>query len=476
MKVEERLLKYVGYHTTSDEASDKIPSSDREFALARELESELKELGLSKVVLTDHCYVYGLLPATAGMEHKKAVGFIAHMDTAPDFSGENVKPQLLRHYDGSDVLLRGSGEYLRVSNFPELKALSGRTLITTDGTTLLGADDKAGVAEIMTALEQIIAEGTPHGDIWVGFTPDEEVGKGADLFDLDYFEADFAYTLDGDYEGEVAYENFNAASAEFTIKGVNVHPGEAKDIMVNAALVGCEIAAALPANETPATTEGREGFYHLCDMSGDVASAHLSYIVRDHDKALFAKRLDTLRSLEIKMNKKYGEGTVSLTITHSYENMLSIIMDNMYIIDLAKAAIEENGLEPLSRLDDAGAMAARAAIAALHTGRPCRMTWRSSETLLEGVKRHPFHIYYKAGAKRDGTLTAIEVRGFVDGGAYLSKSKTTTWRSGIEATGPYRVEHVDVCMKAAYTNNCYAGSVRGFGSPTLAHTLPKPVM
>ena len=274
MKVEERLLKYVGYHTTSDEASDKIPSSDREFALARELESELKELGLSKVVLTDHCYVYGLLPATAGMEHKKAVGFIAHMDTAPDFSGENVKPQLLRHYDGSDVLLRGSGEYLRVNDFPELKALTGRTLITTDGTTLLGADDKAGVAEIMTALEQIIAEGTPHGDIWVGFTPDEEVGKGADLFDLDYFEADFAYTVDGDYEGEVAYENFNAASAVFTIKGVNVHPGEAKDIMVNAALVGCEIAAALPANETPATTEGREGFYHLCDMSGDVASAH----------------------------------------------------------------------------------------------------------------------------------------------------------------------------------------------------------
>ena len=341
MKVEERLLKYVGYHTTSDEASDKIPSSDREFALARELESELKELGLSKVVLTDHCYVYGLLPATAGMEHKKAVGFIAHMDTAPDFSGENVKPQLLRHYDGSDVLLRGSGEYLRVNDFPELKALTGRTLITTDGTTLLGADDKAGVAEIMTALEQIIAEGTPHGDIWVGFTPDEEVGKGADLF--------------------------NAASAEFTIKGVNVHPGEAKDIMVNAALVGCEIAAALPANETPATTEGREGFYHLCDMSGDVASAHLSYIVRDHDKALFAKRLDTLRSLEIEMNKKYGEGTVSLTITHSYENMLSIIMDNMYIIDLAKAAIEENGLEPLSRPVRGGTDGARLSF----MGLPC---------------------------------------------------------------------------------------------------------
>ena len=349
MKAYKRLLKYVTFRTPSDENSETTPSSACQFELARFVKNEMEGLNLSDIVLDDMCYLYGKLPATKGYENAPAIGFIAHMDTAPDFSGENVKPQLLRHYDGSDVLLRGSGEYLRVSDFPELKALTGRTLITTDGTTLLGADDKAGVAEIMTALEQIIAEGTPHGDIWVGFTPDEEVGKGADLFDLDYFEADFAYTVDGDYEGEVAYENFNAASAEFTIKGVNVHPGEAKDIMVNAALVGCEIAAALPANETPATTEGREGFYHLCDMSGDVASAHLSYIVRDHDKALFAKRLDTLRSLEIEMNKKYGEGTVSLTITHSYENMLSIIMDNMYIIDLAKAAIEENDLKPLSR-------------------------------------------------------------------------------------------------------------------------------
>ena len=379
MKAYERLLKYVTFRTPSDENSETTPSSACQFELAKYLKNEMEGLNLSDIVLDDMCYLYGKLPATKGYENVPAIGFIAHMDTAPDFSGENVKPQLLRHYDGSDVLLRVSGEYLRVSDFPELKALSGRTLITTDGTTLLGADDKAGVAEIMTALEQIIAEGIPHGDIWVGFTPDEEVGKGADLFDLDYFEADFAYTVDGDYEGEVAYENFNAASAEFTIKGVNVHPGEAKDIMVNAALVGCEIAAALPANETPATTEGREGFYHLCDMSGDVASAHLSYIVRDHDKALFAKRLDikrptlsllengTLRSLEIEMNKKYGEGTVSLTITHSYENMLSIIMDNMYIIDLAKAAIEENGLEPLSRPVRGGTDGARLSF----MGLPC---------------------------------------------------------------------------------------------------------
>ena len=367
MKVEERLLKYVGYHTTSDEASDKIPSSDREFALARELESELKELGLSKVVLTDHCYVYGLLPATAGMEHKKAVGFIAHMDTAPDFSGENVKPQLLRHYDGSDVLLRGSGEYLRVSDFPELKALSGRTLITTDGTTLLGADDKAGVAEIMTALEQIIAEGTPHGDIWVGFTPDEEVGKGADLFDLDYFEADFAYTVDGDYEGEVAYENFNAASASFEITGVNVHPGEAKDIMINAALVGCEIASLLPENETPAHTEGREGFYHLTDFSGDIAHAKVNYIVRDHDKATFEKRLDTLRGIEKKMNEKYHADTVKLNIQHSYSNMLEVIEKNEYVVAIAKKAIKNVGLEPVSRPVRGGTDGARLSF----MGLPC---------------------------------------------------------------------------------------------------------
>ena len=237
MKVEERLLKYVSFWTTSDESNTNIPSSDREFSLARELEQELKDLGLSKVILTDHCYVYGLLPATPGMENKKAVGFIAHMDTAPDYSGENVKPQIIPNYDGSDVLLKGSGDYLKVSDFPTLSGLKGRTLITTDGTTLLGADDKAGIAVILTAVEQIIDENIPHGDIWIGFTPDEEVGAGADLFDLDYFKADYAYTIDGDYEGEVAYENFNAAGATFKIKGVNVHPGEAKDIMINAALV-----------------------------------------------------------------------------------------------------------------------------------------------------------------------------------------------------------------------------------------------
>ena len=367
MRVEERLLKYVSYWTTSDEECRQIPSSERQFELGKVLEQELRDLGLEKVTLTDHCYVYGLLPATKGYADKPAVGFISHMDTAPDFSGKDVKPQIIPDYDGNDVLLKGSGAYLKVSDFPTLKTLKGRTLITTDGTTLLGADDKAGVSEIMTAVEQIITEKIPHGDIWIGFTPDEEVGSGADLFDLDYFKARFAYTVDGDYEGEVAYENFNAASASFEINGVNVHPGEAKDIMINAALVGCEIASLLPENETPAHTEGREGFYHLTDFSGDIAHAKVNYIVRDHDKATFEKRLDTLRGIEKKMNEKYHTDTVKLNIQHSYSNMLEVIEKNEYVVAIAKKAIKNVGLEPVSRPVRGGTDGARLSF----MGLPC---------------------------------------------------------------------------------------------------------
>ena len=367
MRVEERLLKYVSYWTTSDEECRQIPSSERQFELGKVLEQELRDLGLEKVTLTDHCYVYGLLPATKGYADKPAVGFISHMDTAPDFSGKDVKPQIIPDYDGNDVLLNGSGAYLKISDFPTLKTLKGRTLITTDGTTLLGADDKAGVSEIMTAVEQIITEKIPHGDIWIGFTPDEEVGSGADLFDLDYFKAKFAYTVDGDYEGEVAYENFNAASASFEINGVNVHPGEAKDIMINAALVGCEIASLLPENETPAHTEGREGFYHLTDFSGDIAHAKVNYIVRDHDKATFEKRLDTLRGIEQKMNEKYHADTVTLNIQHSYSNMLEVIEKNEYVVAIAKKAIKNVGLEPVSRPVRGGTDGARLSF----MGLPC---------------------------------------------------------------------------------------------------------
>lgn len=367
MRVEERLLKYVSYWTTSDEECRQIPSSERQFELGKVLEQELRDLGLEKVTLTDHCYVYGLLPATKGYADKPAVGFISHMDTAPDFSGKDVKPQIIPDYDGNDVLLKGSGAYLKVSDFPTLETLKGRTLITTDGTTLLGADDKAGVSEIMTAVEQIITEKIPHGDIWIGFTPDEEVGSGADLFDLDYFKARFAYTVDGDYEGEVAYENFNAASASFEINGVNVHPGEAKDIMINAALVGCEIASLLPENETPAHTEGREGFYHLTDFSGDIAHAKVNYIVRDHDKSSFEKRLDSLRGIEKKMNEKYHADTVKLNIQHSYSNMLEVIEKNEYVVAIAKKAIKNVGLEPVSRPVRGGTDGARLSF----MGLPC---------------------------------------------------------------------------------------------------------
>lgn len=400
MNVEERFLKYVSYWTTSDEdnmenGTPRIPSTERQFDLGNVLKQELTALGLKYVTLTDHCYVYGLLPATPGYENKKAVGFIAHMDTAPDFSGKDVKPQLISDYDGQDILLKGSGEYLKTSDFPSLKNLKGRTLITTDGTTLLGADDKAGLAEIVTAVEEIISSGQPHGDIWIGFTPDEEVGCGADLFDLDYFKADFAYTLDGDYEGEVAYENFNAASADFAIKGVNVHPGEAKDIMVNAALVACEIQSLLPADETPAHTEGREGFFHLTDMKGDVASAKLSYIIRDHDKNSFESRLNVLRTLEVEMNQKYGMGTVTLTITNSYSNMLEIIEQHPYVVEIAKKAISQAGLEPLSRPVRGGTDGARLSF----MGLPCPNL---------GTGGYGFHGPYEH-ISVEGMKTAIQV-------------------------------------------------------------------
>jgi tripeptide aminopeptidase len=348
MDVQDRLLHYISYHTTSDGDAEEKPTSEREWALAKELAKELEAMGLSKVIVSDKCYVYGLLPATAGMEDAKSIGFIAHMDTAPDFSGENVKPQIIKDYDGKDVLLSGSGSVLKVSEFPDLKKRVGQTLITTDGTTLLGADDKAGVAEIFTMVEKLKNSDLPHGDIWVAVTPDEEVGIGSKGFDLDYFKADYAYTVDGSDEDGIAYENFNASSAVFEVKGVNVHPGEAKDIMVNAGLIACEIAMALPQDETPAHTKDRQGFYHLTSMEGEVTSAKLTYIVRDHDSEIFESRLSKLRELESSFNEKYGENTVRLTITPSYKNMITVLSDKMYVVDLAKEAIKKNGLTPVS--------------------------------------------------------------------------------------------------------------------------------
>ena len=346
MRAYERLLNYVVIHTTSDEESETTPSTKRQFVLAKKLEAEMKELGIEDATVDEHCYVTGHIPATKDCENAPKIGFIAHLDTAPDSSGENVKPQIHENFNGEDVEI-GNGKRLSLELFPHLSRLKGRTLITTDGSTLLGADDKAGIAEIMTAAETIIKEGIPHGEICIAFTPDEEIGHGAELLDIEKFGADFAYTVDGGPENEIEYENFNAAKAVFKITGVSVHPGDSKNRMVNAALVSCEIASMLPAAETPAHTENREGFYHLTDIKGDVESAELSYIIRDHDAELFEAKLHTLRMIEKTINEKYPAGKVELTITEQYRNMIEKIRPHMHIVETAKKCIAEQGLEPL---------------------------------------------------------------------------------------------------------------------------------
>ncbi len=347
MKAYERLLKYVVVRTPSDENSETVPSSPCQFDLAKLLETEMKELGLKDVHLDDQCYLYGNLPATAGYEDKPAIGFIAHMDTVADFCDHDIVPILTENYSGEAIEIGKSGLILSPATFPHLTFLKGRTLITSDGTTVLGADDKAGIAEILTMIERVQAEDIPHGKLCVAFTPDEEIGTGAAHFNVEEFGADYAYTMDGDTEGEIQYENFNACKACFEIKGFNVHPGSSKDTMINASLVAMEINNMLPGCETPRGTEEYEGFYHLVSMSGECASAQLNYIVRDHDKHLFEARKKTLRLIEKDLNEKWGEGTVTLTITEQYKNMAEIIAGCMHLIDNAKAACEAADVTPL---------------------------------------------------------------------------------------------------------------------------------
>ncbi len=346
--VTERFLRYAAVHTTSDENSGTTPSAPREFDLARLLADELTAIGASDVSLTETGYVYATVPATAGREQDAAIGFIAHIDTSPDFSGEHVRPQIHPNYDGGALTLGDSGLVLDPAVFSHLPELRGRTLITSDGTTLLGADDKAGVAEIMTAADLLLHTDRPHGKICVAFTPDEEIGEGAHHFDLKRFGADFAYTVDGGPENEIEYENFNAASAVFSVTGVNVHPGSAKDIMVNAALVACEINSMLPAAETPAHTEGYEGFYHLCEMHAAPERAVMKYIVRDHDANRFAARLDTCRHIEKVLCEKYGADAVRLVIREQYRNMAEKILPRFEIVERAQNAIRAVGAEPVS--------------------------------------------------------------------------------------------------------------------------------
>jgi len=349
MTVLERFLKYIKVHTASEEGKwDTIPSTQRQFDLANILAEEMSELGLSDVRISESCYVYGCIPATPGCENAPAVGFIAHMDTAPDFSGENVKPQIIENYDGGDVVLGESGKVLSVKNFPHLPSLKGRTLVTTDGTTLLGADDKAGIAAILTAAEHIIAEGKPHGKICIGFTPDEEVGNGATKFDVEGFGADFAYTADGGPETGVEFENFNAASAKFEISGFNVHPGSAKNTMVNAALIASKISAMLPEFETPRDTDGYEGFFHLTGIHGDVEKAEAHFIIRDHDGTRLEARKKTMRHIADILNERYGEGSVSLKLVDQYRNMREIIEKDMHLIETAGKVMRDLGQEPMT--------------------------------------------------------------------------------------------------------------------------------
>ena len=340
MKAYERLLKYARIWTTSDEESTTSPTTSRQFDLAKQLVEEMKEIGIEDAYMDEFGYVYGHIPATPGYEDRTAIGFIAHMDTAPDYSGENVNPQIIENYDGNDVSLGTSGKVLSVAEFPSLKTLAGRTLITTDGTTLLGADDKAGIAEIMTVAEELIKENIPHGKVSISFTTDEEVGSGAKHMNLEVFGAPFAYTVDGGPEGEIQFENFNAASADFYVHGVNVHPGEAKGIMKNSQKIAMEIQGMLPVDEAPEYTEGYEGFFHLMEMTGTVEETKMSYLIRDFDSESYENRKELLQNITETVNKKYGEGTVELKLNDSYRNMREKIEPCMELIDYAKKACE----------------------------------------------------------------------------------------------------------------------------------------
>ncbi len=341
-----KFMRYAEIPTASKDGSETYPTTKCQFELANLLVEELKALGVQNASVDENCYVYGMIPATKGYKESTRLGFISHIDTVSDFADHAVKVMLHENYDGEDLKLGESGRTLEKKTFPHLSKLKGKTLITSDGTTILGADDKAGVAEIMCMVETLKEQNIPHGQISIGFTPDEEVGQGADLFDVKKFGAQFAYTVDGGSEDEIEYENFNAASAEIITHGFNVHPGSSKDVMINASLVAMEINEMIPKNQTPRDTEGYEGFYHLCQMEGSVEKAKLSYIIRDHDKAKFEEKQQILADICKKMNEKYGAGTAEITIKEQYLNMAEIIKENFHLIENAKKAMENVQIVP----------------------------------------------------------------------------------------------------------------------------------
>ena len=346
MDLKERFLKYVSFDTQSDESSTTFPSTDKQLVLLRHLKEELETLGLTEVSMDKYGYVMATLPATKGCENAPVIGFIAHVDTAPDMSGANVKPHVVENYNGKDIRL-GDDCYLRIDEFPELAFFKGHTLIHTDGTTLLGADDKAGVAEIMTAMEWLVAHPElPHGKIRVGFTPDEEIGRGVDYFDVQKFAADFAYTMDGGMEGELEYENFNAAGAKIQISGRNVHPGMAKNKMINAIDIACELNALLPQEQRPQFTEHYEGFFHCVGIKGSVEEAEISYIIRDHDSDKFEQKKQLMWDVVNFLQRKYGEKHLTLTLKDQYYNMRKMVEPHPQLIEKARRAMIEAGVKP----------------------------------------------------------------------------------------------------------------------------------
>lgn len=367
MELKERFLKYVAIDTQSSEESETFPSTEKQWTLLNLLVEEMKALGLTEVSIDKYGYAMGTIPASEGCEDAPVIGFLAHVDTSPDMSGENVRPRIIDNYDGSDIVLNNALT-MRVADFPELKNFVGHTLIHTDGTTLLGADDKAGVAEIMTAAEYLLAHPEiKHGKIRIGFTPDEEIGRGVDFFDVKAFGADFAYTMDGGYEGELEYENFNAASAKIAIQGRNVHPGYAKNKMINAIEVACELNSLIPATERPQYTEGYEGFYHCVGLNGTVEQATISYIIRDHDADKFEQKKVWMWSVVDLLKKKYGEQVLTLTLKDQYYNMRKMVEPHPQVIELAKKAMTEAGVAPIVRPIRGGTDGARLSF----MGLPC---------------------------------------------------------------------------------------------------------
>ena len=366
MNVQDRFLKYVSFPTMSDENSETCPSSEKQWALARYIENELREMGLSDVTLDENGYVTATLPANAE-GFPRTVGYIAHMDTSREAADYPIRPQTVA-YEGGDILLNAEKNIvMRAEAYPKLARYTGQHLIVTDGTTLLGADDKAGLAEIVTAVEQLMASGLPHGRIKIGFTPDEEIGRGADRFPLAAFGAEYGYTVDGGTLGEIEFENFNAASAKVTVHGVAIHPGDAKDRMKNAARIACEFDSMLPPDEIPERTCGYEGFHHLISMEGETELATLRYIIRDHDRAKFEAKKQQFASLAAQMNAKYGEGVIELELKDSYYNMKEKVEPYPHIIERAEAAMRACGVEPIHTPIRGGTDGARLS----YEGLPC---------------------------------------------------------------------------------------------------------